>query len=228
MRISIVIPCFNQAEYLPEAIESALAQTYEDTEIIVVNDGSPDATAEIATKYQLAHPFKIKVINQVNKGLASARNAAIMNMTGGYLLPLDSDDILLPSCVEKIVKKAKETNADVIAPSIRCFGIAVQDISLMPDPKLEDFKVGNRIAYCSAIKREALLEVGGYSPRMDKGWEDLHLWYDLLTRGKRIVTIPEPLVLYRTKKESMWTEARDKYKDVLQAQLDRDFPNLFV
>lgn len=221
MRVTIGIPAYNQADFLPEAIESALAQTVK-SEIIVVIDGSPDDSEDIARKYP------VKVIVQKNKGLASARNTVVMNMTGDYFLPLDSDDILMESCVEKITQKAEETNADIIAPSIRCFGLGNIDTILIENPKLEDFKVGNRIAYCSAIKKEALLECGGYSPRMDKGWEDLHLWYDLLTRGKKLVTIQEPLVMYRTKKESMWTEARDKYRAELQAQIDKDFPSLFV
>lgn len=218
MKVSIIIPVYKQADTLGEAIKSALNQTVP-CEIIVINDGSPDNAEEVARKYP------IKVINQVNKGLASARNTGIMNATGDYLLPLDSDDILKLNCVERILQVAQETNADVIAPSIQTFGKGYQVTTLMPEPKLEDFKIGNRIAYCSAIKREVLLEVGGYSPRMEKGWEDYHLWFNLLIRGKRIVTIPEPLVLYRTKESSMWLDA-EKHKDELWAQIYKDFPHL--
>lgn len=220
MHVTIGIPAYNQADTLAETIESALAQTVP-SEIIVVIDGSQDNSKEIAESYP------IKTINQVNKGLANARNTVIMNMTCDYLLPLDSDDILMENCVEKIIEKAEETNADIIAPSIRCFGIGNVDTILMKDPEIEDFKQGNRIAYCSAIKKEALLECGGYSPRMQEGWEDLHLWYDLLTRGKKIVTIQEPLVMYRTKEKSMWRDALN-YQDKLWAQIYKDFPQLKV
>lgn len=218
MKFSIIIPCYKQAEYLPEAIESALGQTYKDIEIIVVNDGSPDATREVAERYP------VKIINQTNKGLSSARNTAIMNATGDYILPLDADDILLPNCVERMAQVAAETDAAVIAPSIRCFGVANQDVILMQNPSLDDFKEGNRLVYCSAIKRGVLLECGGYSSRMVEGWEDLHLWYDLMNRGKKIYTLQEVLVQYRTKITSMWTEARDKYGDKLWAQINKDFP----
>ena len=86
--ISIIIPCYNQAEYLPQAIESALNQkTGEDFEVIVVNDGSTDNSLEIAKSYK-----GIKVISQVNKGLSSARNTGIMNAIGDYILFLDADD----------------------------------------------------------------------------------------------------------------------------------------
>lgn len=221
MKVSIIIPCFQQAEYLADAIESALRQSYKNIEVIVINDGSPDGTSEIAKRYP------VKLINQKNRGLASARNTGIMNSSGDYIFPLDADDVLVDNCIEKIVEVARETNADIVAPSIRTFGLSREDVILMKSPQLKDFKEGNRLAYCSAIKRDVLLECGGYSSRMDKGWEDLHLWYDLLTRGKKIVTISEPLVLYRTKKDSMWTDARDNYAPQLQAQIDKDFPNLW-
>lgn len=217
MRVTIGIPAYNQGQYLREALESALNQTYKDIEIIVVNDGSTDDTAAICWEYQ------VNTITQVNKGLASARNTAIMAMMGDLFLPLDADDILEPNCVERIVEVAKKTNADVIAPSIHCFGLTEQDTILIPNPRLEDFKVGNRIAYCSAIKRAALIQVGGYSPRMVEGFEDYHLWINLLTRGKTIVTISEPLVRYRIKEYSMITEA-NKHKDKLMGQIYKDFP----
>lgn len=217
MKVTIAIPCWNQAQYLPEAIESALNQTYQDVEIIVVNDGSPDNTKEIAEKYP------VKIINQANKGLSSARNSAIMAMTGDFFLPLDADDKLELSCVQKIVLKLWETNADIVAPSIQTFGTSNQTTILMENPMLEDFKVANRISYCSAIRKSALLEVGGYSPRMTEGYEDLHLWVNLLSRGKRIVTIPEPLMMYRTKEESMWKNSL-KHHDKLMAQIYKDFP----
>lgn len=232
---TIAIPCFGQADTLKEAIESALNQTVP-CEVIVVIDGSKDNAEEVARAYVP----EIKLIVQKNKGLASARNTAIMNMrqyqdpfdnlipdSERFFLPLDSDDILKLDCVEKMMTMAVRTNADIIAPSLRTFGLKEETITIMENPALKDFKEGNRIPYCSAIKREALLEVGGYSPRMDKGWEDLHLWYDLLTRGKTIATIQEPLVLYRTKSTSMWTEARDKHGEELQGQIDKDFPNLW-
>ena len=221
MKISIIIPSYGQKQYLAEAIDSALAQTVR-CEVIVIDDGSTDGSLAIAKQYE---PFGVKVIAQANKGLASARNTGIMNATGDYILPLDADDILMDNCVERIIEVIEKTDADVVTPSIRCFGLGHNDTILMPDPKFDDFKVGNRLAYCSAINRKVLLMTGGYSPKMDTlgGWEDLHLWYDLMRRGAKIVTIQEPLVMYRTKEESMWTEA-EKNKGALWAQIVKDFP----
>lgn len=218
MRIPVVIPCFNQGHYLAEAIESVLAQTKKASEIIVVIDGSTDDSERIARKYQ------VKVITQVNKGLSSARNTGALNAGEyDYLYPLDADDIMLENCLETIDQVASKTNADIIAPSFRAFGVQNGDCILMPMPQLEDFKTANRIGYFSAIKREAFLEVGGYSPRMGWGYEDYHLWINLLSVGKNIVTIPEVLVLYRTKHQSMIHEAQAHHEE-LMAQIKKDFP----
>lgn len=219
--ISVIIPSYNQEQYLPNAIDSALEQTAK-CEVIVIDDGSTDNSLEIAKRYK----SKVKIISQVNKGLASARNTGIMNASGNWILPLDADDILLENCIEEIEKAIEQTNADIIAPSIKTFGTSSQQIILMPDPKLEDFKLGNRLAYCSAIKREKLLEIGGYSPRMKEGYEDLHCWINLLSRGARMHTIPQVLVLYRTKEQSMWKEAVSQHHQELMAQIRKDFPQV--
>ncbi len=220
MNLSIVIASYNQAEWLPEAIESALAQDMP-AEVIVVDDGSTDNSLSIACRYDA----RLKVISQVNKGLSSARNTGIMNATGDYVLFLDSDDILMPNCARILYAKALASLADVISPSFKTFGTSNSEIILMPEPKLEDFKVANRVGYCSLVKRSWLMKVGGYSPRMTVGYEDLHLWFNLLSRGAKFVTIPEILWLYRTKEKSMWHDAV-KHHEELMAQIHKDFPEV--
>lgn len=88
--VSIIIPCYGQARYLPEAIDSALEQTYPHVEIIVVNDGSPDDTREVAHRYE----DKIIYLEQANRGLAAARNGGITISKGAWLQFLDADDLL--------------------------------------------------------------------------------------------------------------------------------------
>lgn len=227
MKFSIVIPCWNQAQYLAECIESVLAQTVKPHEIIVVSDGSPDETRYIAKSYD------IKYIETTNRGLASARNTGLMNMIGDWFYPLDADDMMLDNCLERITQEIEKTDADVIAPSFKCFGKYNQEVILMPNPELKDFKPldfqtpANRIGYFSAIKKEVLLEVGGYSPKMTFGWEDYHLWINLLHAGKKISTLKDILVLYRTKETSMITEA-NKHASELMSQIQKDFPNVFT
>ena len=92
--VSIVIPCYRQAHYLGEAIESCLAQTYPNVEIVVVDDGSPDNTGEVARRYDGA-----RCVRQENQGLAAARNTGIRSTNGGLLVFLDADDRLLPDAI---------------------------------------------------------------------------------------------------------------------------------
>lgn len=223
MKISIIIASYNQAQYLPGAIGSALDQTVKAHEIIVIDDGSTDNSLNVARSYE---DLGVKVISQVNKGLSSARNTGIMNATGDYILPLDSDDMLVETAIEKITKVIKQTKADIVSPSLKCFGISQEQVILMENPTIEDFKVANRVGYCSAVKREALLEVGGYSPRMTFGYEDFHLWFDLLTRGKKLVTIQEVLWLYRVKEKSMIHDAMAHHVELMM-QIAHDFPQVF-
>ena len=93
--VSVVIPCYKQAHFLGEAIESVLAQTYRNVEVVVVDDGSPDDTSEVAARYS-----GVRCVRQENQGLPAARNAGFRESKGAYLVFLDSDDRLLPNAVE--------------------------------------------------------------------------------------------------------------------------------
>lgn len=222
MKISIIIPSYNQNQYLASAISSCLEQTKKPHEIIVVDDGSTDNSLAIARSFEKEG---VKVISQTNRGLSSARNTGIMNATGDYILPLDADDMFLENAIEKISQVIEQTGADIVSPSFKCFGVSQAEIILMPNPTIDDFITGNRVGYCSAIKKDVLLEVGGYSAKMWVGWEDYHLWFNLLLREKTIITIPEVLWLYRTKEYSMIHEA-NKHAVELWGQISKDFPQL--
>ena len=219
--ISVVIPSYNQQDFLSDAIESAINQTVKPLEIIVVDDGSTDSSLKIARKYP------VKVISQVNKGLSSARNTGIMNATGDYILFLDADDILKENCIERISEVILATQSDIVSLSFKTFGIVNSEVILMPKPTLEDFKSANRVGYCSAIKRSVLLEIGGYNPKMLWGWEDWDLWIDLLKREKTITTIPEVLWLYRTKERSM-IHVANEHGEELSTQMKKNHPEIYA
>src|SRR5215217_62523 len=92
--VSVVIPCYNQAHFLKEAIESVLKQSYAHYEIVVVDDGSTDETSEVASSYE-----GVRLIRQENRGLAEARNTGIKHSEGDFLVFLDADDRLLPEAL---------------------------------------------------------------------------------------------------------------------------------
>lgn len=218
--ISIIIPAYNHEDFVAECIDSALNQTVKPHEIILVDDGSTDKTAEIALRYP------IKVIRQVNKGLPSARNTGIMNATGDYIMPLDSDDMLSENAVELVTNKIVETGSDIIAPSIKCFGIENREVILQGGLEARSFAEANRIAYFSTFRRSKALEIGGYSPRMFWGYEDYHFWIDLLKRGATITVMEEPLLLYRTRANSMISSSV-KHHEELMAQIRKDHNEIY-
>lgn len=93
--VSIVVPCYGQAKYLPDALDSIIAQEYENWECIVVDDGSPDETAQVATTYMMRDP-RFLLVRQPNRGLSAARNTGIANSKGSYIQFLDADDLIGP------------------------------------------------------------------------------------------------------------------------------------
>lgn len=224
--ISIVIPSYNQQDYLCDAIESCLTQTLNPHEIIVVDDGSTDNSLLIARSYEESNR-NVRVVSQVNKGLASARNTGIMNATGDYIQMLDSDDMLMENALEVISTRIEESEADIIAPSFKCFGVSSNVVVLKEYPTLKEFAENNMIGCFSCFRRSALLAIGGYSPRMVKGYEDYHINIDLFKRGYSLSVIQEPLVLYRTRANSMWHDSV-KYHDELMDQIKFDHPEAYA
>ncbi|GHT32932.1 hypothetical protein FACS1894214_4880 [Planctomycetales bacterium] len=111
-KISVIIPVYKVEQYLRQCLDSVIAQTFKDIEIICVDDGSPDNCPQILEEYA-ANDFRIRVIHKENGGLSSARNAALPYVTGKYILFVDSDDWIEPDLLEKTVAKSEETNADM-------------------------------------------------------------------------------------------------------------------
>jgi glycosyltransferase involved in cell wall biosynthesis len=95
VEVSVIIPCFNQAKFLPEAIDSVLAQTLDNLECIVVNDGSPDNTRDVIAKYLLCDS-RVRYLEQINLGVSAARNYGIEESVGRYIQFLDADDVIMP------------------------------------------------------------------------------------------------------------------------------------
>src|SRR3990167_476565 len=131
--ISCIIPVYNQGQYLGSAISSIIEQTVKPLEIICIIDGSQDNSLAVAQSYE---DLGVKVISQTNRGLPSARNSGIAVATGDFILPLDADDMLLENAIEKITEVAEQTNADIISPSFKCFGLAQNEIILMENPTI--------------------------------------------------------------------------------------------
>lgn len=131
--ISIIIPVFNTAKYLSACLQSVVVQSFGNFEIIIVNDGSTDASSDIIQKFMNADN-RIKVINQENKGLSEARNTGLRNATGRYVTFLDSDDAIAPNFLERMLIVAKATKCPVVCCNKFCFkdGTDISCYSLRP------------------------------------------------------------------------------------------------
>ena len=113
MKVSIVIPVYNVEKYICRCIDSVLAQSYKNFEVVVVDDQSPDRSIELVESYQSE---KIRIIRHVqNRGLPASRNTGVKHCHGDYLLFLDSDDFLKPHALEKCIAIAQDHQSDIVS-----------------------------------------------------------------------------------------------------------------
>lgn len=111
--VSVIIPCFNSAEYLKECISSVLSQSYNSIEIVCINDGSTDNSLDILLELA-SKDDRITVLSQENAGLSAARNTGVRNSSGTYILFLDSDDCLRSDCIEKLTEELNKGNHEIL------------------------------------------------------------------------------------------------------------------
>jgi len=200
-KVSVIIPCYNQGPYLDEAVDSVLEQTYNNFEIIIVNDGSTDKfTVDLLYNYQKP---KTKVIHTTNQGLASARNNGIKAAQGDYILPLDSDDKIGREYLAEAVNILDNNPGIGI---VYCDAQVLEDFGKkwdLPDFSLDKMLLDNIIFCSSFFRKRDWKSVGGYDPGMVYGWEDYDFWLSLLERNVLVYKIPRNLFYYRDISDSM-------------------------
>lgn len=203
-KVSIIIPCFNQSQYLPETLDSILAQTYNDWECIIVNDGSPDNTEEVAKEY-CDKDKRFKYVYQENQGPATARNNGIKSSSGEYILPLDSDDLISPTYIEKAMSHFNiSPNTKLVYCKAKKFG-EEEGCWDLPAYKYENM-LWNNLIFCTAMyKRVDYDKTNGYNPNMKYGLEDWDFYLSLLNENDIVYRIEEILFFYRIKNISRST-----------------------
>lgn len=224
--VSVVIPCYNQGEYLADALDSVLAQSYREFEIIVVNDGSTDPGTR-ALLDGLERPMT-RVLHTANQGLAAARNNGIRESRGDYILPLDADDRIAPGYLEKAVAVLDSSpEVGFVYSLAKLFG-ARRGMFYLNDATLADMLLDSRV-FCSAMFRKADWERGGgYNSNMRHGWEDWDFWLSLLELGKTPHLIPEVLFHYRVKRVSMIRSMTPEQRLAMHMQLFDNHRELYV
>jgi predicted O-linked N-acetylglucosamine transferase (SPINDLY family)/glycosyltransferase involved in cell wall biosynthesis/GT2 family glycosyltransferase/SAM-dependent methyltransferase len=225
--VSVIVPCYKQAHYLPEAVASVVGQTFADWELIVVNDGSPDETSRVARDLIARHPGRrIRLLEKPNGGLADARNAGIREARGRLILPLDADDKLHPQMLQKTVALLKaRPRVAIVYTDLARFG-SVTDVVALPEYDFKKLVHQNQLNCCSLFRREAWAAVGGYNPNMKLGYEDWDFWIGCGEKGFFGQHLPEPLFFYRVKNSSMFTKALEHHH-ALHAQIIANHPRLY-
>ncbi|MGI5970909.1 MAG: glycosyltransferase family 2 protein [Oscillospiraceae bacterium] len=218
--ISIIVPIYNCGEYLRECIDSIIGQTYEDLEIILVDDGSTDHSPEICDEYA-KRDGRIRVIHKPNGGVSSARNAGIMEAAGRYIQFVDGDDYI------------ERNMSQILAESIRGFDIAICGYKMLTGGKTIHYSFANKQYETPAQLSddlERLLETNhlhaswnklfrrelirnSYNEKMDMG-EDIDFCLNYLSGCKRINIIADCLYNYRKMENSLTTKYRDDYYEI--------------
>lgn len=199
-KVSIVIACYNDHEYIEKSVQSALDQTYKNKEIIVVDDGSNLNTKAILKELE---PKLDLLITQDNSGVSVARNKGISVATGKFILILDSDDFYEPTFCEKAIQVFQNKSDIKIVTCYANWFSLNSDASLFKPQggKLKNFLINNR-ALSVMFKRSDFLIAGGYDEKMSYGYEDWELYLRLLKSGGKADVLPEVLFNYRNKKNS--------------------------
>lgn len=209
--VSVIVPCYKQAGFLPETLEVILAQTYQNWECIVIDDGSPDNTEEVAGEY-VKKDSRIKYMRQENQGVSSARNNAIRQSLGKYILPLDADDLIAPTYLEEAVDYLENhPEVKVVYCQAEKFGA----VNCKWDLSDYDFNkmLFENLLFCTALfRRSDYDKCGGYNENMKAGVEDWDFWLSLLGPDDKVYRIDKVLFYYRIKEVSRNTVAKDDDK----------------
>src|SRR3954447_1697293 len=200
-RISVLMPCFNHGAFIGEAIESVLAQTLKDFEIVVVDDGSTDAvTAQTLSQLRTA---RTTVLTTKNRGLPAARNHAARHASGEFFCALDADDKLVATWFEKAIGVLDERpEIAFVSHWLDTFGD--EHWTWKPERcDLPSLLARNAVNGAALVRRDAFEAVGGYDESMREGCEDWDFWLRLVEGGCSGVIIPEVLFYYRRRADSM-------------------------
>ena len=225
IKVSVIVPVYNVEKYLAKCLDSLVKQTLKDIEIIVVNDGSPDASQKIIDRYAKKYPAKIKAYKKVNGGLSDARNYGLKKAHGEYVWFVDSDDYVSKDAAQALYENAQANNSDIVICDIidEYEDKNIQEVYHNYVPKVvgniyEDKKqMLNRFAAWNKLYRRQLFTK---DLQFDKGkiYEDLRLIPKLYLAANKISYVAKPLYHYNIRQGSIMTSSSiAKNMDILDA-----------
>jgi len=227
-RISVIMPCFNAASFVSDAVNSVLNQSYRNVELIVVDDGSSDGSREILRALAEQHSSRLTLLLQERRGPYPARNLALRHALGGYVAFLDADDYWRQDCLEKLESALREHRADVaycgwqnVGEGAPGTGPYIPPDYVGMDAVVEFLRGCPWPIHAALVRREALDSVGGFSERCFSAM-DYDLWLKLYANTQRIVRVAEVMAFYRWHDKGQIS--RTRWRQVLDAwQVRRDF-----
>jgi glycosyltransferase involved in cell wall biosynthesis/peptidoglycan/xylan/chitin deacetylase (PgdA/CDA1 family) len=219
-RVSVIIPALNAADTLTDALDSLISQSLADWEAIVVDDGSTDATFDLAFSRSQNDP-RIRVFRQENQGASGARNSGIAAAQASRLVFLDSDDWLAPDHLTRLHQVLETTQEPAVAycgyVRIRPDGSALDD-DWSPELAARPFEVLARrsaaAVHCVMVSRELVLRVGGFDTGLAT-CEEWDLWQRIARTGTRFVGVPELRAFYRQRQGSLSSDVRRMVRDAI-------------
>ncbi len=225
-QISIIIPVYNVENYLQQCLDSVLSQTYDNLEILIVDDGSTDRSGSICDLYA-AHDNRISVFHTTNKGLSAARNYGLDHCNGDYIVFIDSDDWMEKEAIELLIEAILSVNADIAVcghynewknyQNIQCISKS-KDLS-QGDAIIRDYLHGYGIGVeiWNKLYHSKLFE----QIRFPEGrvFEDVATTYKLLDISDSLIRVLEPLIHYRMRKSSIGKE--HSLKNLIDCWLSR-------
>jgi len=204
-KVSVVLPVYNQAHYLPAALDGVFSQTYPHYELIVVNDGSTNGTGKVLASYQRLHRFTL--ISQSNQGLPCALNAGFAQARGEYLTWTSSDNVMLPDMLAVLVRALDEDpSVGLVYADRYLMDEKGRDLGRLDAPDYDAYLLmhANLVNCCFLYRRQCMERVGGYDPDFVYS-EDWEYWIRI-SRLYRMKRIPQALYRYRFHGNSMTSD----------------------
>ena len=209
--VSVITPAHNAAPYLAQTIESVTRQTFTDLEHLIIDDGSTDATSEIALRYAARDP-RVKLWRQPQRGISSARNRAITESRGSYLALLDSDDLWSPDYLaEQLAILERHPEIAILSANAINMGGALDGEPLLPVGWRRDLRhlslqrlieVEDSMSILSVFRRDVIERIGAFDETLYRS-EDYDLWLRAAAAGLRIAVNAKPLGFYRRRPDSL-------------------------
>ena len=229
--VSIIVPCYKQAHFLNESLQSVLDQTYVDWECIIVNDGSPDNTESIAQQW-CEKDNRFTYLYKENGGLPSARNEGVKSSKGEFIVALDSDDILHSDFLTQLVPELKSNDNLGIVSCYRYF-FSKNKSNIIKEYKASgstyrDLMFENKLMPSSLYRKKCWEEVGGYDESMIKGFEDWEFWINITKRGWEFKFVEEFLFYYRKAKKSMLVDTLKNHSEANMEYIFKKHKELYI